>query len=133
MTDNGDKTFFDPIQHGRRRDDGHSYGAIIAAYGMKYNWLVTLLFAFFLMLGFGFKTPKDAFSELRASVDSNKIARLANVDTLQKQINATRNEALYLRSLLESSVTAQCLSLPKRVTASSGVPCAKLLRERGLE
>ena len=135
-----DRTYYDPEQYGRRRDDVTGVWGRIAAVGMKYNWLVTLFFALMLALGFGFRTPRDAFSEihksideLKATVDYNKTNGSAAVDSLRDKLSATEYERAQLKQLIESSITAQCLYYPSKVSRSSGLPCARLFRERGIE
>lgn len=134
------RTFFDPEQHGKRRDDNTGLLGKLAFWGMKYNWIVTLGFGLFLILGFGFKTPRDAFAELRDAISEvkhtanlNKDVADAAMDTLSVRITRSDIEQSQLRSLIESSITAQCLYYPKKVSRTALLPCARLFRERGIE
>lgn len=122
----------DLIHNGRRKND-HSLVTRLADLGMRYNWLLILLFSLLLLLGFGFKTPRDSFAEINEKIDDNTLTTERYRDTLQRQINQGQVERDYLKSLLESSLTAQCLALPKTITRPAALPCARLLRERGIE
>ena len=121
----------DPLtERGRRKEDYLTLSRL-AKFGLKYNWLITLLFAFFLMLGFGFKTPKDAFSEIHTKVDKNWVIDSITHNELRavdKQLGA---DQAYIKDLLESSVLAQCDAMDKSSTRY--LPCSRLKRERGLE
>lgn len=131
MGNGGKDMYFDPVQNGRRRDDKNNIFTRVAALGMKYNGLITLLFAFFLMLGFGFKTPKDAFSEIKAEIEVNKGISKASIDSLRDRANDLEAQNKGLKNLLEASVIAQCKSLP--TGAKQYLPCARLYREWGIE
>ena len=105
---------------------------------MKYNWIITLGFAVFLMLGFGFKTPKDAFAELKAAIEGVKTTTEVNkkiaadgLDTVRVRLNESEQERRKLQNLLEASVIAQCKSLPRN--AVQYLPCRRLYREWGIE
>jgi hypothetical protein len=127
----GKRTYFDPDQFGRRRDDSNSLFGRAAALGMKYNWLITLLFALLLMLGFGFRTPQDVFSEIKAEVRANKSATDSAIDTLRDRASNIESQNRNLKNLLEASVIAQCKSL--KPDARQYLPCARLYREWGIE
>ena len=134
----GGDTYFDPMQNGRRRDDSNGFWGKAAALGMKYNWIITLGFAVFLMLGFGFKTPKDAFAELKEAIEGVKTTTEVNkkiaadgLDTVRVRLNESEQERRKLQNLLEASVIAQCKSLPRN--AVQYLPCRRLYREWGIE
>lgn len=138
MSENGGRTFFDPDQYGKRRDDSNGFWGKAAAYGMKYNWLVTLFFAIFLLLGFGFKTPRDAFAELGAAIEAvkktaaeNKAIADEGLDSLSRAVERGARERQELKTLVEGSVIAQCKSLPR--SATQYLPCKRLYREWGIE
>lgn len=138
MSENGGRTFFDPDQYGKRRDDSNGFWGKAAALGMKYNWIATLLFAIFLVLGFGFKTPRDAFAELSAAIESVKKTASENkkiaddgIDSLSIAIERGAKQRDELKTLVEASVIAQCKSLPRNATQY--LPCKRLYREWGIE
>ena len=105
---------------------------------MKDNLIITLAVAVFLMLGFGFKTPKDAFAELKAAIEGVKTTTEVNkkiaadgLDTVRVRLNESEQERRKLQNLLEASVIAQCKSLPRN--AVQYLPCRRLYREWGIE
>lgn len=137
MGENG-KTYFDPVQNGRRRDDKNTIFSKIAAWGMKYNWLFLSGFVLFQLFGFGFKTPRDLFAELKDAITEVKGTVAANkkqvdddLETVKEKISKADAEQLGLRQLVESSVIAQCKSLSQGATQY--LPCKRLYREWGIE
>jgi hypothetical protein len=137
--ESGDEMPFDPLRHGRRKEDTSAF-AKLSAIAIKYHWLGTFILLIFLALGFDFKTPAKLFGEIRADIESAKAVAAANkeiaregIDSLRTQMNVADADRYALRTLMESSVIAQCLSLPKSVTRTAALPCARLFRERGIE
>lgn len=121
----------DPLtERGRRKEDSLSLSKL-AQFGLKYNWIITLFFAFFLMLGFGFKTPRDAFSEIHKKIDKNWVIDSIALQELRAVDRALGGDQAYIKSLLESSVLAQCDGLERAATRY--LPCSRLKRERGIE
>jgi hypothetical protein len=136
-TDEG--AMHDPLRHSRREED-NSLLAKVAAITIKYHWLGTFILIIFLALGFDFKTPASLFGEIREDIEevkntaeTNREVAKTGLDAMHEQINELDRERATLKILMESSVIAQCLSLPKNVTRTAGLPCARLFRERGIE
>lgn len=121
----------DPLRENGRRKEDRSLLARLANVGIKYHWLFTLLFLFFLALGFDFKTPAKLFAEIRGEIKVNKEVTDAAIKRLEDTDNDSDRESKYVRDLLELSVIAQCKSMPK--SATQYLPCRRLYNERGIE
>lgn len=121
----------DPLREGGRRKEDHLSVSFLTKIGLKYNWLITLFFAFLVMLGFGFKTPKSALDEIHTKINRNwVIDSLAFIELRKEDANSIAERA-YIKSLLESSILAQCDALDR--SSTKYLPCIRLRRERGYE
>jgi hypothetical protein len=130
---------YDPLRNGRRKEDKNIL-AKVAAVTIKYHWLASLLLIVFLAFGFDFRTPADLFGEIRDEIElvkttavTNKDIAKSGLDTVKAEMDAAFKERYALKTLLESSVVAQCLYYPKNISRTAGLPCARLFRERGIE
>lgn len=69
-------------QYDPKRETDFSRWSRIGSTFMKFNWLFTLIVAFLIALGFGFKTPEAQFDSLRREIEQNRIVTRAALDTL---------------------------------------------------
>lgn len=112
---------------GNRATDKNKLAWVVDMLG-KANWLFTLVIVVMLALGFGFKTPKAKFEEIDNVVKS-----------LNNKISVVEGGATELRKLVEDMVTMECIkglrgtAEARRTLLDAQVPCARLLRERGLQ
>lgn len=92
-----------------------------------------------LAMGFGFKTPKQKFDELD-EVNSRQDAALELAKaTLIAEITAIKVQTTEQRKLLEDLVAIRCLEAIRgtaelrRNLLDAQIPCARIMRERGLQ
>jgi hypothetical protein len=116
---------------GRRRED-HDTVARVFNFFVKFHWLATILFAFFLMLGFGFKTPQASFAEINARITKNWIVDSVALIELREVDKQSTQERAYLKQMIESLVIMECRR-NARSAQDNRLPCRRLYREWGLE
>lgn len=133
-------------EHNERATD-RGWLARASALSLRYHWITsalvfvaTLWLTFFLSLGYSFATPQKRFEALAADLADMKLHRdqdKAWADSAFKVVarrDDTRTEQLtYLQHLIEASVVVQCLVIPKGNTQAAGLPCFRLLNERGIQ
>ena len=96
---------------------------------------------FFIALGFGFKTPSQALSEVSSNVKSldekverNKIATDSAIKSIKEDAMAN---AGYIKSLLEGVVVYECLNRKSSNDYENAkiarLPCTKLIQENNLQ
>jgi len=128
----GEDVCLDPLRENGRRKEDHNLFARLANLGIRYHWLATLLFAFFLMLGFGFRTPAQAFADLRALIDHDRVVDSLSIRGIKDRNELADKDRREMRNLLEALVIMQC-RLNTRVSQDNRLPCRRLFREWGLE
>lgn len=122
---------FNPLRHSRRRDD-NNIAAKLSTVSIKFHWVVTLLFAFFLALGFDFKTPAKAFAEVREAIGTVRTKDSIEVFAVRQIAEKGEVERIELKSLLVNAVILQCLDATKDNIRVSRVPCIKILSDAGV-
>lgn len=128
-------------EFGRRKEDQISADTLskIARLAVRYNWIATLLLAFMLALGFGFKTPKDAFNEIHTEINKNTAYDSATFVELRQKDRETEDrfrthmeDMQYIKDLVEGMAVRDCQTNYRRAQEAL-IPCSRLFRERGLQ
>jgi hypothetical protein len=116
---------------GRRKEDTDGWAKVFSFF-VRFNWVATILFAFFLMLGFGFETPQKTFTKINERVSRNWVLDSIQLHELRVKDTEGREERRQLKMLVESLVIMECRASP-RVAQDNRLPCRRLFREWGLE
>lgn len=117
------------------RSTDQNRGAWLIDQVSRWNWLITIILALLLALGFGFQTPKQKFDAIDNSTNDVRL----EVKDLRLQVQESKLETKELRKLIEDVVTIECIKSTRstlqarRILLDAQIPCARLLRERGLQ
>ena len=129
MGDNEGK--FDPLRPGRRKGDSDALTRF-SSFVIKYHWILTVILAFFLALGFGFQTPAAIFAEIHSSIDTLRITTDFRIKDLKEQVDAAKQERAEITNKLDNALILLCLGSTKENIRLSRVRCLQLLQDRGI-
>lgn len=131
-----DSTSFDPFRDGRRKED-NNIASKLTAWSIQYHWVSVIILGVLLVLGFRILTPSDALAALGKTITEDRIRDSISIADLRAVDITDERDRAYVKDLLEASVVFQCLDARKHnkedMIQTARLPCARLLREKGIE